>query len=188
MTGAVDTSSETVVDLGNGCFIEFATKLSRDRSGRQLRRRTGNVSLHRAGEETCSAEIPQLTRGLDTVLYWTDCERCHLALLPEDGTEVTGLDLSEQPRVSCTARLERECDPAFLQTRMLDVAGNLLLVYETGLLLIGNHGIPSWHVKHGYLDYHFCEVVGRCVVYENDYEGRWAYRLTDGVRCAAPAG
>lgn len=72
-------------------------------------------------------------------------------------------------------------DHAFLFVRLIPVADCLLVVYESGLLMVSQVGELLWHVVHRTWGFEFAGIDTERVLYRDSDGNSWAYKLADGT-------
>lgn len=62
-----------------------------------------------------------------------------------------------------------------------------LLVYELGVIAFNLDGTVRWRAEHPSIQWVFLGVEGDRVVFDNEFEGQWRYRVQDGQKQVVPS-
>jgi hypothetical protein len=140
----------------------------------------GNVCFQFGFQER-SVSLP--TVGLlehAIITLWSDSVSRTVLLHPHKGILAASVRL-ETGSVSLTSvGHDRSLEGGLWHDDFVETSQGPLLVYELGVIAFNRDGTVRWRAEHPTIQWVFLGVDGNRLVFDNEFEGQWRYRLDDG--------
>ncbi len=146
----------------------------------------GGVRFQFAGEEYAVrlSEVGLEERSF--IALWCDAAARTIMIVNLYGEVAASIRLDDRA-VSLTAvGRDAGLDTGFWRTLIVETRAGPLLVYEHGVIAFDVDGRVRWRAVHPTIDWSLLGVEGDRVAFENEFEGQWRYRLTDGRKEVVP--
>jgi hypothetical protein len=147
----------------------------------------GGVRFRLDGDDI---SVPLPTVGIEEnalASIWSDAKSRSVLIHRHQGMVAASIRLPSGEVRLTPVDHDREIEGGLWHSDFIETPRGPLLVYELGVIAFNRDGSVRWRVEHPTIQWVFLGVEGDRVVFDNEFEGQWRYRLEDGQRQVVPS-